>query len=224
MSSILCTKEEEPYMAEKNEVMKENKGKTKLIKKYLNSKVIITLVVILVLVVGAIGMKKYFFTESKTTKIGFEDIGELATQAAYCTEVDVIDASRKLFGVKIPFTQSKYIYSYDVVVKAGFDFSDIEWWIENDTIVMVKLPKAKILGCEIDTDSFKVYHEDESIFKQITLEETNESMSKLKKQAEADAIANGILENARNNAETILTGFFGNAYDLETYEIKFVDK
>lgn len=210
-------------MVDKNEVMKENNGKSKLIRKCINGKVIIALAVVLVLIGGAIGMKKYFFTESKTTKIGFEDIGELATQAAYCTEVDVIDASRKLFGVKIPFTQSKYIYSYDVVVKAGFDFGDIEW-SENDTVVTVKLPKAKILGCDIDTDSFKVYHEDESIFRQITLEETNESMSKLKKQAEENAVANGLLENARNNAETILTGFFGNVYDLETYEIKFVDK
>lgn len=210
-------------MTKKSEVTKENKRKTKLIRKYLNSKLMIALVVILMLVGGVISMKKSFFTESKTTKIGFEEIGELATQAAYCTEVDVIDASRELFGLKIPFTQSKYIYSYDVVVKAGFDFSDIEW-SENDTVVTVKLPKTKILGCEIDTDSFKVYHEEESIFREITLEETNESMSKLKKQAEDDAVANGILENARNNAETILTGFFGNTYDLKTYEIKFVDK
>lgn len=213
-------------MAEKNEALREYKGKMKFIRKYINNNatiVIIALVVLIVIVGGVIGVKKYFFTESKTTKIGFEDIGELATQAAYCTEVDVIDASRELFGNKIPFTQSKYIYSYDVVVKAGFDFSNIEW-SENDTVVTVKLPKAKILGCDIDTDSFKVYHEAESIFRQISLVETNESMGKLKKQAEEDAIANGILENARNNAETILIGFFGNVYDLETYEIKFVDK
>lgn len=75
----------------------------------------------------AAGIKKYVESEAKTTKIGFEDIGELATQVAYSTEVNVTDASRKLFGMTIPFTQSKYIYSYDVIVKAGFDFTQVEW-------------------------------------------------------------------------------------------------
>ena len=36
-------------------------------------------------------------------------------------------ATRNLFGMEIPFTESKYIYSYDVEVKAGIDFADIEW-------------------------------------------------------------------------------------------------
>lgn len=210
-------------MNEKNEVMKKNNGKSKLIRKYITSKVITAFVVVLVIVGGAIGTKKYFFSESKTTKIGFEEIGELATQAAYCTEVNVTEASRKMFGINIPFTQSKYIYSYDVEIKAGFDFSEIEWSV-NETTIKVRMPEAKILSCDVNTDSFKVYHEDESIFRQITLEENNEALKNLKQQAKDDALANGILEKAHSNAETILTGFFGNEYDLEIYEIKFVNK
>lgn len=60
---------------------------------------------------------------------------------------------------------------------------------------------------EIDLDSFKVYHEEESIFSPITLDESNEALENLKKTAQDDAIANGLFENARSNAETILTGF-----------------
>ena len=37
-------------------------------------------------------------------------------------------------------------------------------------------------------------------------------------------MVNGLLDNARSNAETILTGFFANVYDLETYKIEFKDK
>ena len=84
--------------------------------------------------------------------------------------------------------------------------------------------EAKILSSEIDLDSFKVYHEDESIYRQIPLSENNEALKSLKEKAEEDAVANGLLENARSNAETILTGFFGNVYDLEEYEITFKDK
>ena len=36
-----------------------------------------------------------------------------------------------------------------------------------------------------------------------------------------DAIANGLLESARDNAEAILTGFFAQAYDLAAYSLEF---
>lgn len=49
-------------------------------------------------------------------------------------------------------------------------------------------------------------------------------MNRLKQTAEENAIANGLLENARNNAEAILTGFFGSVYDPGKYKINFVDK
>lgn len=190
--------------------------------RYLTKKLILIIVIIAVFATGTIGSKKFFSYDSKTTKIGLEDIGELATQSAYCTEVNVTEASRELFGLEIPFTQSKYVYSYDVVIKAGYDFSKIQWSVKGNTIE-VRLPTAKILGKEIKTDSFKVYHEKESIFRHITLAENNEAMNSLKQTAEENAVANGLLEEARNNGESILKGFFANVYDLDEYEIVFTD-
>lgn len=220
-------------MEEKNEAVKSEKqekrerkrgtGKNGWIKMYLTGKVLTVVIAAAAVVLLVLGVGRYVSVESKTTKIGFEDIGELATQAAYCTEVNVTEASRELWGIKIPFTQSKYIYSYDVVVKAGFDFSAVEW-SEKKGVIEVKLPQAEILSCEVDTDTFQVYHEDESIFRKITLEENNEALNNLMEQAEKDAVANGILEDARSNAERILKGFFGNEYDLNEYELKFTDK
>lgn len=182
-------------------------------------------IILIIAVVCAIGfgVKNYIVSDSKTTKIGFEDIGELATQTAYCTEVNVTDASRELFGMKIPFTQSKYIYSYDIEIKAGFDFTEIEWDVNGSTIE-VRLPEAKILSSEVDQDSLEVYHEDESIFRQISLEENNEAVAKLRETAVNDAIENGLLENARENAESILTSFFAEVYDMDEYKIVFIDK
>ena len=80
------------------------------------------------------------------------------------------------------------------------------------------------MSSEIDLDSLKVYHEEESIFNKITMIENNESIRVLKEKAEEDAIANGLLKNARSNAETVLTGFFAKEYDLDKYEIVFKDK
>ena len=170
-----------------------------------------------------VGVRVINVSESKTTKIGFEDIGEMATQSAYCTEVNVTEDAKELYGMRIPFTQSKYIYSYDIVIKAGYDFNEIEWKEKNKTIE-VKLPEAKVLSNELDMDSFKVYHEEESIFSKITLEENNDAVKKVKLNAQENAIANGLLENARSNAETMLTGFFADEYDLDEYKIVFKDK
>ena len=171
----------------------------------------------------AVGLRSVFTTDGKSTKLGFEDIGELATQSAYCTEVEVAEDSRELFGISIPFTQSKYIYSYDVLIKAGLDFTAVTW-SEQNGIISVSLPEIKILSSEIDLDSLKVYHEDESIFQQITLEENNKALIELKERAESNAIANGLLDLARENAEQVLTGFFANQYDLNEYQLQFVNQ
>lgn len=207
--------------------MKNNREKREggsgFFKLYLTQKAVKIILIIAVIVILFIGVSRYFLTESRTTKLGFEDIGELATQTAYCTEVNVTEAARELFGMTIPFTQSKYIYSYDIQIKAGLDFEEIEWEVNGSTIE-VRLPETKILSSEIDLDSFKVYLEDESIYREITLEENNEALKSMKQSAEDDAVANGLLENARSNAETILTGFFGNVYDMDEYGIVFKDK
>lgn len=196
----------------------------KIAKTYISKKILIIGIVVLVVLCSAfIGLRTYISSQSQTTKIGFEDIGELATQTAYCTEVNVTDSSRELFGIKIPFTQSKYIYSYNVTIKAGFNFSEISWEL-SDHSINVKLPEAKVLSCDIDTDSFKLYHEKESIFRQISLEENNDALKSLKQTAQENAVSNGLLDNARSNAETILTGFFSSVYDLEEYTITFTDK
>ena len=92
---------------------------------------------------------------------------------------------------------------------------------EETKTIEVKLPEAQILSNEIDLDSFKVYYEKESIFRPITLEENNTAMKELQETAEKDAVANGLLENARTNAETILKAFFAKGFDLEKYEIHF---
>ncbi len=184
--------------------------------------VLIALVVVLAITVVGLGFKVGHTTESKTTKLGFEDIGEFATQSAYCTEVSATANARKLFGHNLPFTQSNIVFSYDVVIKAGYDFSAITWDV-HDTTITVKLPEVKVLSCEVKEDSFKKYVEDESIFTPFTLDDNNNAMKALKETAQTDAIANGLYENARSNAETMLTTFFSSAYDMDQYTIEFQD-
>ena len=205
-------------MGDENKVAKRKKSMVKA--------KLIALIAVIVIALGAgLYFGKSLSSESRITKLGFEDMGELATQAAYCTMVEDTEAARDLFGVEIPFTQSRLIYSYDVIVRAGLDFEQIEWSVDDpNKVIEVKLPEIKVLNSELDTESFKLYLEDESIFRRISMEENNDSMIEMEENARRQAVGNGLLDEARANAEAILRSFFAGVYDLEKYEIVFMDK
>lgn len=180
-------------------------------------------IVLAVLIIGAaVGclVTSHLTTEAKTTKIGFEDIGELDTQVAYCTVVDVIDDPREIFGVEVPFTKSKYIYSYDVVVKAGLDFEKMDWK-ETGGKIKVKMPEVYVTDSYIDEKSGRIYHEEESIFSPITLEEQILARAELVETGVNDAIANGLYDKAKENAEKMLTSFFKQHDEYKDKEIIF---
>lgn len=207
------------------EMIAEKKSKMKWLRWLIKTKIIWGLLIIVALCLIALGLKDKFSARNNSVKLGFEDIGELATQTAYCTQVNVTEAARELFGVEIPFTQSKYIYSYNVILKAGLDFQEIKWKADDAAkTIKVWLPEMEILSAEPDMDSFNLYLEDESIFRQIRMEENHEALKDMVENARKDAISNGLLEEAKENAKTILSAFFDSQYDLNEYKIQFLDK
>ena len=198
--------------------MAENADKKGIIKKHKNK--IIMAVVVLILGV-AIGLfVDNFLSESTTTKIGFEDIAELDTQSANCAIIDVMRDSRKIFGKAVPFTQTEYIYSYNVVVKAGLNFKEIVWK-EKGKRIEIKMPSIHVTDSYIDEKSGKVYREEESIFSPVTFKENMQAKTKLVKRGVDDAIANGLYRNAKKNAEVILKSFFRQHAEYKEHKIVF---
>ena len=160
--------------------------------------------------------------ESRNIAFGLKDMGELVTQAGYFTNVQSSTSTRQLFGMDIPFTTSKYIYSYDGVVKAGLDFSKIEVQVDDaNRTVTVLLPEIEILDVNIDNDSLKIYDESQSIFTPLHISDVNEAQIELKEQVRQTAIDNGILEEAEKNARTIISGFLSGTMDLKNYTVTF---
>lgn len=199
------------------------KGKKTLhfLKKFMTKKVIGVLVIVCIVLVVALGVGSQFMKSNQTTKLGFQDIGELATQCVYATEIGAEEKSATFFKVKIPFIQSKYIYTMDFEIKAGFDFEDIKWKVKGDDKIVVNMPKVKVLSNETRTDSFKVYHEEKSIFEQFSLDEVLLSVDDMKKSAEKTAIKNGLFDNAKTNAETIIKSFLMQEFDMKQYTVEF---
>ena len=160
---------------------------------------------------------------SETVSMELKNIGELATQSGYYTNVQVIKSSRQVFGVDIPLTQSQFIFSYDGVVKAGVDFADIAISVdEGRGQIVVTLPEIKVLSNEIDLDSLEIYDESNNIFHPLNIDDINVSLIEMQEESEAKAIENGLLESARANAEALLRGMLAGFYDAQDYVIEFV--
>ena len=186
---------------------------------------VLSFLLAIVLVIALLGFFSLQKTgnESKTTSLGLKDIGELATQAGYFTTVQTIYKSRDVLGWEVPGTQSNYVYSYDGTIKAGIDFSEIqlEEDPENKTIT-VTFPEFRILSTEINDNSFKLYNDGANLFTSLKLEDVDKSNAELKQAARDSAIKNGILENARANAEVLIRGFLAGMYDLSVYNVVFL--
>ena len=202
------------------------------LQKVLDIKFIIAVIIIIllcaVLVYTRKEAKSNYVSDEKITEIGFENIGELATQSVTTTTVRVETKDLKLFNVSIPLTQSKYIYTYNTTIKAGINFSDVKWQLgdTDDTShnIYVDIPQVKTLSADIDLDSFKVLHEENNIFSPITLTEHNDSLIQLRENALSDAINSGLYDRALDNAKTILTSFISQVYPSNEYNIIFSER
>lgn len=202
------------------------------LQKVLDIKFIIAVIIIILLCAVLLYTRKEaksnYVSDEKITEIGFENIGELATQSVTTTTVRVETKDLKLFNVSIPLTQSKYIYTYNTTIKAGINFSDVKWQLgdTDDTShnIYVDIPEVKTLSADIDLDSFKVLHEENNIFSPITLTEHNDSLIQLRENALSDAINSGLYDRALDNAKTILTSFISQVYPSNEYNIIFSER
>lgn len=184
--------------------------------------VIIIAVLLVLNWTGTVSFRTSETRTSETVDLRMDSIGELATQVAYYTNVQVIENSKELFGHAVPLTKSKYVFSYDGTLKAGVDFAETDISVDETThTISVKMPETRIISNEIDTNSMQVYDESRNIFSPLKMDDINVSFATLREESEAKALSNGILENAKENAMALVKNFIGNVCDLETYTVVF---
>ena len=186
--------------------------------------------VIAVLLAALIGAGVMYFSQSttryasQTLEVNLKDIGELATQAGYYTNINTINNSnRTILGVPIPFTSSRALCSYSGTIKAGLDFGGIR--VESDAgkkLLRLTLPPIRVLSNEIDLESLKIFDEGYNLFNQIRIESMNQSLIVMKQEAEDQAIAQGLLTAARNNAEKLIRSLLRGIPELKDYQCEFV--
>ncbi len=162
----------------------------------------------------------------ETTKLDFESLGLLVTQESNMTIVNNYKADKKLkvFSIEFsqPFSSVQQIYSYDVQICAGIDFTEVEYEIDESTkTIKVKLPEVITISKTLDNDSFQLYYEKESAFKKVTITEFNDQQDSLVDQAEETAITKGLYDNALANAKLIIKNIIYQFSAYSDYTVTF---
>ena len=160
---------------------------------------------------------------SVTVEQQLQQISQLATTQYAYTNMGQFERGRDFYGIRIPFTTSRFIVSYSGVITAGVDLSQAQVEV-TDEQVTVTLPAAQILSHEIDPDSLEVFDETRSIFNPITIEDYSGFQADQQGEMEEKALQAGLLTQAQDQAEAAVTGLLtplleeGQALEVRTAE------
>lgn len=152
-----------------------------------------------------------------------QSIGELATIKYIYTDMGKFENSQTYKGYQIPLTNKSFILSWKGTIKAGVDTKEIKLDINEVTkVITIHLPSAKILSHETDQDSVEVFDESNNIFNPITLDDYSSFFAESKMDMEQHALDNGILDEAIENAKSIIAQILNSNENIKSlYTIKF---
>ena len=154
---------------------------------------------------------------------GLENVGVLVTQTSHVTEVSDTKIDVDFFKLfKVPFTESRQIFSIRVDVDAAVDFGKITYSQDNSKkTIVVSLPHAEIYKATLVDDSLKIYLDEDGLFTRIDLQKHTEARNELREEAINTAIGNGILDSADKNAQTLIEQFIKSNKELKNYKVFF---
>ena len=126
-------------------------------------------------------------------------VSELATVEYHYTNMGKFEHQADFYGWKVPLTRKSFIISYDGVIKAGVDASQIAVSVRGK-VIHVTLPEAQILSHEIDEGSLEIFDETTNIFNPLTITDYTGFAADQKEKVAQRALDNGLLKEARTRA------------------------
>ena len=170
-----------------------------------------------------------FVTEEETVVLetvqdGLKAIGELTTEEYYFTDIITYSDLNRFLGIKLPWTETSYIASYDGVVRAGIDFAAVKVAAEqrDDGVhLTVTIPKSKIQSTEIDHDSFVLYSEKNGLGNPLSASDFNQSLTELEHDAQKNAVDKGVLTRADEQARLLIERFIQSILVEDSYTLEF---
>lgn len=167
-------------------------------------------------------------TDSKETdelqilKEKLQATAELNTAEYMCTYSKRYSDAKKFKKWKIPGTKNSFTIQYDGIVKAGIkDLTKAEIKEKDGKTLVIVMPAVEITYYKIDKDTLKVLEESNNIFNSIKVEDINAAQKDLELEMAKRAEKNGILEQARENAEVIIRSMLMDADNSYTIEFEW---
>jgi hypothetical protein len=154
-----------------------------------------------------------------------QEEGELVSASQDYAIVDkVTDSNRDFLDLfDVPFTQKSFWYRYTGTIKAGVDLSTAEFEQDeaDQSLLHVTLDQPYIISNTPDMDKSGVLEENNNIFNPITVEDSDAFRRQCVERSEEEAVAGGLLDEAKTNAEGQLTQIFNAAFEKDTYTLDF---
>jgi uncharacterized protein DUF4230 len=141
---------------------------------------------------------------SSTIEEKVSKIVELSTVKYNYTDIVSYKNSQELSGIKLPFTEKKFIVQYSGYIKAGVDLSTIEIDIKNEDTVHIDMKKAEVLENIIIDEEIKFFDEKDGLFNKLSFKDLYSVLIGEKEKAKNQAIERGLLNESQDNAEEIL--------------------
>lgn len=187
------------------------------------------LLALIVIIFGSyfIGMKGGLLkTETKVSsdiiKNQILSVKELTTLKYKYTNVGSFENQQEFYGMKLPFTQKKFIISYDGEVNAGINLEEAKVSLnEADKKINIQIPHAVILNHVIDEDSLTIFDEKNSIFNQLEVKDFSDFRKDEMKKVEKELEEKGFLEEADEKTKEAIVEILKINPLLEEYTIEF---
>ena len=150
-----------------------------------------------------------------------QEVQDLVSMEYHYKNVGAYDDAGASLGIlTIPFTGKKALVTYQGVLKAGIDVSLLNPQVDEEShLITLTLPEAKIIAHDVDQNSMEIYDESASIFRPFKMSDFNEFMKQEKERVLQDAIASGVLEQAREKAARTVEGLLKKMSVTEEYKI-----
>jgi uncharacterized protein DUF4230 len=141
---------------------------------------------------------------SSTIEEKVSKIVELSTVKYNYTDIVSYENSKELSGIKLPFTEKKFIVQYSGYIKAGVDLSTIQIDIKDEDTIHINMEKAAVLENIIMEEKVKFFDEKDGLFNKLSFKDLYSVLIGEKEKAKNEAIERGLLNESQDNAEEIL--------------------
>ena len=131
-------------------------------------------------------------------------IVELSTVVYKYTDIVSYKDKIEVNGLGVPFTNKSFIIKYSGYIKAGIDLESLKFNVIDSKNIKITMAKAKVLDNVIVEEDVEFFDQKDTIFNKLNFKDLYAVLIGEKEKIKADAIKNGLLNEAEKNGEEII--------------------